>query len=145
MNRIKSIVLVGHENSGSSHLLRTILDNFPDVTFTLVITTGLYYRRTFIGSIWKLVKESSLLFCTMRFLELVHYRMVGHTMQHECKRRGIPVVTTADINSQKTITELKALHPDLLVSLYTMHIYQPEVLTVARFGAIGSHPSILPN
>jgi methionyl-tRNA formyltransferase len=145
MNRIKSIVLVGHENSGSAYLLRTILDSFPDVTFTLVITTGLYYRRTLMGSIWKLVKESSLLFCTMRFADLVHYRMVEHTMRSECKRRGIPVLTTADINSQKTITEIKALSADLLVSLNTMHIYRPEVLAVPRFGAIGSHPSILPS
>jgi folate-dependent phosphoribosylglycinamide formyltransferase PurN len=145
MNRIKSIVLVGHENSGSSYLLRTILDSFPDVTFTLVVTTGLYYRRTFTSSLWKLVRESSLLFCAMRFAELVRYRTAGRTMQRECKRRSVAVLTTADINSPSTIAELKGLNPDLLVSLYTMHIYRAEVLSVGRFGAIGSHPSILPN
>src|SRR5947207_11443428 len=107
MNRIKSIVLVGHENSGSLCLFRTILDSFPDVSFTLVITTGLYYRRTFLGSIWKLVKESSLLFCAVRFAQLMRYRMAGATMSRICKQRGISVITTGDINAQKTVAELK--------------------------------------
>ena len=145
MNRIKSIVLVGHENSGSLYLFRTILDSFPDVTFTLVVTTGLYYRRTFLGSIWKLVKESSLLFCAVRFAQLMRYRMAGATMSRVCKQRGIRVSTTRDINAQETIAEIKAISPDLLVSLYTMHIYGADVLAVPHFGAIGSHPSILPN
>ena len=145
MDRINSIVLVGHENSGSFHLFRKILDSFPQVTLTLVITTGLYYRRTFLGSIWKLVKESSILFCVVRFAELARYRIASATMRRECKRRGIRVITTRDINAPETIAELKAIGPDLLVSLYTMHIYRADVLAVPRFGAIGCHPSIFPN
>jgi folate-dependent phosphoribosylglycinamide formyltransferase PurN len=145
MERIKSIVVVGHENSGSFHLLKTVLDNFPEAAFTLVITTGLYYRRTLIGSIWKLLKESSVIFCGVRFAELLRYRLGRHTMRRECKRRGIRVITTRDINAPEIIAELKAVRPDLLVSIYTMHIYRGDVLAIPRFGAIGCHPSIFPN
>jgi methionyl-tRNA formyltransferase len=145
MHRITSIVIVGHENSGSFHLFHKILDSFPEVTFTLVITTGLYYRHTLIGSIWKLIRESSILFCTVRFAELTRYRISGATMRRECKRRGINVITSRDINAPETLAALKAISPDLLVSLYTMHIYRTEVLSVPRFGAVGVHPSIFPN
>ena len=145
MERIKTIVVVGHENSGSFHLFRTILNNFPEADFTLVVTTGLYYRRTLIGSIWKLLKESSVLFCAVRFAELVRYRLGRHTMRCECKRRGIRVITTRDINAPEIIAGLKVIRPDLLVSIYTMHIYRSDVLAIPRFGAIGCHPSIFPN
>jgi folate-dependent phosphoribosylglycinamide formyltransferase PurN len=145
MSRIKSIVLVAHDNSGSFALFKKIVDSFPNVTLTLVITTGLYYRRTLAGSIWKLIRESSILFCAVRFADMARYRMAGLTMRRECKRRGIRIITTNDINAPDTIAALKAMSPDLLVSLYTMHIYRAEVLAVPRFGTIGVHPSIFPN
>jgi methionyl-tRNA formyltransferase len=115
------------------------------VTWPLVITTGLFYRRSLLASLWKLAVESSLLFCFVRFLELVKHRLSGASMARECRRPGITTIITDDVNSPNMLAKLEALAPDLLVSLYTMHIYRKPVLGIPRFGAITSHPAILPN
>jgi hypothetical protein len=145
MRQINSVVLVGHENPGSLYLFRKIVENFPGVEFTVIKTTGLFYGKTILSSILKLVMKSSVLFCFVRFVDLVVFRLRGRSLARECRRLGIRIITTGDINSSNVIDQLKQIAPDLIVSMYTMHIYKQQILSVPRLGAITSHPSILPN
>ena len=145
MERLRSIVLIGHENSGSFHLFQTIVDAFPEVRFTVIVTEGIYYKKSFAASVFKLIRESSILFCAVRALDMLGYRLRGKSMTRECKKRGIGCFASRDINSPETLDQIRSVSPDLLVSLYTMHIYKGEILSIATHGAITSHPSILPH
>jgi folate-dependent phosphoribosylglycinamide formyltransferase PurN len=145
LNRIQRIVLVGHDNEGSAKLFRTIVDAFPDCKFLVVESRGLYYKQSFIGSVFKLLKEASWVFVFVRFLELVKHKLFGMTLSELAKQRGINVIHTYDINSDSTIGCLEDFKPDLLVSLFTMQIYKRRVIELPKYGSITSHPSILPN
>lgn len=145
LNNIRRIVLVGHDNEGSSRLFEVITNAFKGCDFLLVESRGLYYKKSFATSVIKLLKEASWLFVFIRFLELLRHKIFGNTLASLARMRDIPLIQTYDINSTKTIDQIEAFEPDLLVSLFTMQIYKNRVISIPKFGSITSHPSILPN
>jgi folate-dependent phosphoribosylglycinamide formyltransferase PurN len=144
VTKIKKIVFVGHDNEGSARLFDKIAGEFPRLEFLMVIGQGLYYRKSLLGSVIKLLREASWIFCAFRFIDLIRYRLTGETVTKKCRAKGIPVIFTRDINSQETIRKIQDFGPDLLISLFTMQIYQAPVLRVAKYGSITCHPSLLP-
>lgn len=142
-NRPK-ILLVGHDNYGSREIFDRIVTSNPEYQYELAVTTGLYYKRSFLASVIKLLKEASFVFCFRRFIDLLVYRFKGRTLETVARNRQIPVWKTDDINGVRAHSEIDRFDPDLLVSLFTMHIYREPTLNRPRMGSIGSHPSILP-
>lgn len=145
LTRIRRIVLVGHDNEGSARLFEIITSAFPECEFLLIESRGLYYKKSFIASVIKLLKEASWLFIFVRVLELLRQKFFGNTLSRLAQERRVPLISTYDINSDKTLGQLEAFAPDLLVSLFTMQIYKSRVIHLPTYGAITSHPSILPN
>jgi methionyl-tRNA formyltransferase len=146
MPEVRRILAVGHDNCGSRLLFERLLAYFPDVNFGLAITEGIYYRKSGLQSVLKLLRESSILFCGVRALDMLLYRLKGNTLARLIKT--LPLMCsfrTRDINDARSIQKIKQFEPDLIVSLYTMHIYREPTLALARLGGITSHPSILPN
>jgi folate-dependent phosphoribosylglycinamide formyltransferase PurN len=139
------IFLVGHDNSGSQDIFKSLLAAFPDATFELAITTGLYYRKTVFQSIVKMLKESSFIFCAARAIELFIHRLKAESLSAIAKAAGGPAFKTADINGADTLDRIRRFAPDMIVSLFTMHIYRAEILSIPRVAAISAHPSVLPN
>lgn len=145
MKKIKKIVLVGHDNKGSARLFEMILNAYPQLEFMLIIGEGLYYKKTFIYSVLKLLKEASWIFVLIRFYELVIFKIFGTSLEEVAKKNGVQVLKTWDINSPEIIGVLQKFAPDILVSLFTMQIYKSEIINLPKYGAITSHPSILPS
>ena len=56
---------------------------------------------------------------------------------------GIPYVTT-DINLPENVARLKEIAPDFLLSFYYRNMIKPQVLELARHGALNLHGSYLP-
>jgi methionyl-tRNA formyltransferase len=59
-------------------------------------------------------------------------------------RAAIPLIPTLDINSPATLAAVRALTPDLLVSIYFNQRLRRNVLAIAPRGAINLHPALLP-
>ena len=139
------MVLVGHDNFGSREIFSRIVDDHPQLDFLLLVTTGLYYRRSWLGSVFKLLREASWTFCARRWWELQKYRLKGDTLVRRAKARGIPMHVCDDVNGSAAHARIREFAPDLLVSMFTMHIYRRETLDLAKVASIGTHPSILPH
>ena len=58
-------------------------------------------------------------------------------------RNGIPYLTS-DINEPAGIDRLKEIAPDFILSFYYRNMIKPEVLDLARKGALNLHGSFLP-
>jgi folate-dependent phosphoribosylglycinamide formyltransferase PurN len=144
LNRIRKIALVGHDNEGSARLFEMITSAFPECEFLLIESKGLYYKKSFLSSVYKLLKEASWIFVFVRFLELVKHKIFGCTLKQLAYKKNIKSISTHDINSDIAIQQMLCFSPDLLVSLFTMQIYKNKVINLPTFGAISSHPSILP-
>jgi len=137
--------LVGHDNSGSQTIFKRLLEAFPDATFELAITSGLYYRKTAMQSILKMLRESSFIFCASRAIEMVLHRMRGESLSTIAAASNVPFFKTSDINGADELARIRKFSPDLIVSLYTMHIYRADILSIPKIAAISAHPSVLPN
>lgn len=122
-----------------------ICEAYPDLECQLIVTTGIYYKKSTLASILKLVRESSILFCAVRAIEMYLNKARGKTLLSAIRSKKIKHTLVDDINGPKAVHFAKEFAPDLLISLYTMHIYKDAILSVPYLGAINSHPSILPN
>lgn len=143
---MKTVLMVGHDNYGSREIFtRTVDENkSEEVRFILFITTGLYYKKSFVESIVKMLREASFLFCLMRFLESVFYMLKGDTLKKRALERNVDIFYIDDINSEKSHKIIKEQEVDLLVSMFTMQIYNQSTISKPTLGSIGTHPSILP-
>lgn len=53
-------------------------------------------------------------------------------------------IYTEDINNEETLTALRELKPDIVVSLYFNQILKAEAIQIASIATINMHPGILP-
>lgn len=143
--RVRKVLFCGHDSAGSLHMFDRICQAYPQLEKQVIITTGIYYRKSTIASIMKLVRESSILFCAVRALEMYWNKLRGRTLVKRVRADNLKHIFTDDINGPEAVGFAEDFAPDLLISLYTMHIYKKSILRIPALGAINSHPSILPN
>jgi methionyl-tRNA formyltransferase len=125
-------------------MARMIVSAFPDAEFQGIIATGLYYKKTNVQSIIKMLRECSVYFCLLRAIGIFFDKIKGRSLESFFKRSDISYIKSADINNPKTVEHVRALDADLLISLYTMHLYKEPLISTPRYGSINSHPSLLP-
>ena len=61
-----------------------------------------------------------------------------------CKKNGIHVIDTLDINASVTLTQLRELNPDYIFTLGWSQLFKEELLGLPHQYIVGSHPSPLP-
>lgn len=144
MNKINKIVVVGHNNSGSHRIARALISSFPEIKFLIIETTGIYYKKSFLNSICKLLRESSITFCAWRFFELIKFKLKNNGLRQLAEDNNFEYFKTSDINSSDSLDRIASFSPDLLSSLYTMHIYKNPVINIPRICSITAHPSKIP-
>jgi folate-dependent phosphoribosylglycinamide formyltransferase PurN len=142
---IKKVIFIGHDNFGSREIFTKMVKDHPEIKFLLIVTTGLYYKKKFIPSIIKLLKESSFLFSFNRFLELLKYKIKNDTLVKRAKNWGIKVFFTDDINGSDAHKVIRGFEPDVIYSSFTMHILKSSTIKLSKIATIGCHPSILPH
>ena len=60
------------------------------------------------------------------------------------RQAGLPVMAPESVNQREVVAELARLAPDFLFSFYFRDVLAPEVLRVAKRGALNLHGSLLP-
>jgi methionyl-tRNA formyltransferase len=70
--------------------------------------------------------------------------LVPARIKAEAQSRGVPVLQPESINDSESVAKLRALAPDVLVTVAYGQILSPEVLSIPKLGAINLHGSILP-
>ena len=61
-----------------------------------------------------------------------------------CRRRGIPVLRPRSINEPAFLEQLRALDPDVIVSISASQIFRKDILALPRHGCINVHSGMLP-
>lgn len=142
---IKKVIFIGHDNYGSREIFTKMVKDHPGIEFLLIVTTGLYYKKTFIQSIIKLLKEASFLFSFSRFLELLRYKFKKDSLISRAKKWGVKIYYTNDVNDANSNNVIKEFTPDVIYSSFTMHILKTNTIKLSKIATIGCHPSILPH
>jgi methionyl-tRNA formyltransferase len=66
------------------------------------------------------------------------------SVAERARAAGLPVLVPASINDPAVVRQLAAFAPDLILSIYFRQLLGPEVLALARRGALNLHGSLLP-
>jgi methionyl-tRNA formyltransferase len=57
---------------------------------------------------------------------------------------GLPIITPVSASEPAVIAQLQAIAPDFIFSFYYRHMLAPQVLSIAKRGALNMHGSLLP-
>ena len=93
----------------------------------------------------KLLKEASIAFVSSRFIEGVIFSLKGDTLKKSAADHKVKFILSKDVNGDETYNILNKFNPDVILSTFTMHILNKNVIRLPKFSTIGCHPSILPN
>ncbi len=142
---IDRVLFIAHDNEGSRHILRTLVEDHPHLEFLVMQTTGLYYRKSILHSLWKLLRESSFLFGVNRMIDLGLGRMKRNlSLSRYCRELDITLHKTLDINNEDSIKIMQGFNPDIIAVTFTMHIISEQVIRQAKIATLGVHPSLIP-
>ena len=141
----KKLFIICGDNRGSRIVLDEIgLGNLPfDVT--VILTQGIYYKRSFISSVWKIARESSLIFALDRFRDLTKFIISRNTVKTHALGLGFKVIDTYDVNSRLIIDMMRDQRPNKVYIFNSFHILGAELIASVPDGIVGFHPSLLPS
>ncbi len=73
-----------------------------------------------------------------------HEKIWFKTPSAAAQEHGVPVYTPDSVNTPEWIERIKALRPDLILSVYYRNMISTKVLDLAPLGAFNLHGSLLP-
>ena len=68
----------------------------------------------------------------------------GRSIEMQAARFGVPVIATRSVNDPEYIERLRALAPDVIVSVAAPEVFQPTLLSLPRLGCVNIHSGRLP-
>lgn len=71
-------------------------------------------------------------------------RLQGRSIEALAASAGVPIVTTQSVNQPKYLEQVRAIGPDVIVSVASPEIFKPELLAIPRLGCINMHSGRLP-
>lgn len=140
---VNKVIYIAHNNTGAAHILLKLREAFPDFDFTVIITSGLYYNKSYIGSIFNIIVNSSISFAFRRFFDL--FITTDKKLKEISKILDFQIIKTKDINSEKILNIINEIKPDLIISTFTMHVLEERIINSSKIATMGVHPSLLPS
>jgi len=150
------IVVMTYETLYSNYITQRLLEERGQEVVGLVSSTCLVYRRSFLGSLLYLLRRGSGEFLLRKGMETLAYRALllwlrlrGKkprvlSLKEMASRYSIPLLHSEDVNSPRAVAWIKALNPELLVSIYLNQWIGPELIEMPARGCINIHPALLP-
>ncbi len=71
-------------------------------------------------------------------------RLRGRSIEALAASAGVPIVATRSVNQPKYLEQVRAIAPDVIVSVASPEIFKPELLAIPRLGCINMHSGRLP-
>jgi methionyl-tRNA formyltransferase len=110
--------------------------------------SGITIDRPFHEPIWETMQRVRVLYGLWGFfrqgLRFVGARLCGRSIESLAASAGAPIVTTRSVNQPEFIEKVRAIAPDLIVSVAAPEIFKPALLGIPRLGCINMHSGRLP-
>lgn len=77
-------------------------------------------------------------------LRFINARLRGRSIESLARSAGVPLVRARSVNQPEYIDQVRAMAPDVIVSVAAPEVFKPELLKVPRLGCINIHSGRLP-
>jgi methionyl-tRNA formyltransferase len=109
---------------------------------------GITIDRAFHEPMWKTLRRMHGLYgwwgLFRQSLRFIDARLRGRSIASLARSTGVPVVRARSVNQPEYIAQVRAIAPDVIVSVAAPEVFKPEILGVPRLGCINVHSGRLP-
>jgi methionyl-tRNA formyltransferase len=77
-------------------------------------------------------------------LRFLYAKVCGRSIESLAVSAGVPLVATQSVNHPEYVKQVRAIAPDVIVSVAAPEIFKAQVLGLPRFGCINIHSGRLP-
>lgn len=109
---------------------------------------GITIERAFHEPIWKTLGRMHGFYgpwgTFRQGLRFIDARLRGRSIASLARSAGIPLVWARSVNQPEYIAQVRAMAPDVIVSVAAPEVFKPELLEVPRLGCINIHSGRLP-
>jgi methionyl-tRNA formyltransferase len=128
-----------------ARFFEVFLDEYPrDRIEVCAITVD----RAFHESLWRTGRRILRLYGAVDFVRLglrfAHHKLRGAGIDALARRAGIRILPTTSVNDEAYLDEVRALAPDVIVSVAAPEIFRRDILAAAPKGCINIHSGRLP-
>jgi methionyl-tRNA formyltransferase len=110
--------------------------------------SGITIDQPFHEPLWKTMRRVRVLYGFFGFfrqgLRFITARLRGRSIESLAVSARVPVVATQSVNQPEYIEQIRAIAPDVIVSVAAPEIFKPELLGIPRLGCINMHSGRLP-
>ena len=110
---------------------------------------GITIDRAFHEPMWRTLRRMYRFYGLWGFfrqgLRFMGARLRGRSIESLAGCAGVPVVRARSVNQPAYIAQVRAIAPDVIVSVAAPEIFKPELLGVPRCGCINVHSGRLPS
>jgi folate-dependent phosphoribosylglycinamide formyltransferase PurN len=150
MLMMKKIVVITNGNYFARIILEGLICHKLGSIKGILIVTGDYKGRTGLRAIWEIGKVTTFPYLVYKMVTQLAFTILQILyskskilVRNQGEKSGIPVCKVAKVNSDKAISWVKTLSPDLIVSVSCPQLIRCEMLEIAPL-AINIHSSLLP-
>jgi methionyl-tRNA formyltransferase len=109
---------------------------------------GLTVAKPFHEPLWKTARRMWRFYGTADFIKLfgrfAQAKLRGDSIEKLAAKHGIPCLPTNSVNAPAYVEQLRALEPDVIVSVAAPEIFRSGILSAARLCCINIHSGRLP-
>ena len=121
---------------------------FAELPRDRVDLVGVTVSRAFHEPLLKTARRVHRFYGTVDFLRLlpryILAKLGGQSIATLAEKRGFPLLSAASVNSQEYIDRVKALRPEMIVSVAAPEIFKSPLLSVASIGCLNIHSGKIP-
>lgn len=121
---------------------------FAELPRDRVDLVGVTVSRAFHEPLFKTARRVHRFYGTVDFLRLlpryILAKLGGQSIATLAEKRGFPLLPAASVNSQEYIDRVKALRPEMIVSVAAPEIFKSPLLSVASIGCLNIHSGKIP-
>jgi methionyl-tRNA formyltransferase len=121
-----------------------VLGGAPGRTQAIFVVPPLYKKQTTLAAAVRYARTFGLKDALQLTGRVLGTRLKGQSIAATCRRHGVPCEDIADVNAPEFLARLRAMAPDVLVSVSCPQIFRRPLIELAPLGVLNIHGAILP-
>jgi methionyl-tRNA formyltransferase len=143
--KLKVLIVTEDDPLYVARFFEVFLEEYPrDAIEICAITVD----RAFHESIWRTARRIMRMYGPVDFVRLgvrfAHRKLTGTGIDTLARRAGIRILPTTSVNDEAYLEQVKALAPDVIVSVAAPEIFRQGILAAAPKGCVNIHSGRLP-
>jgi len=121
-----------------------VLGGAPGHAQTVFVVPPLYRKQSPWAAAMRYARTFGLLDAARLTSQVIGTRLRGQSIARSCARHGVACEEIADVNAPEFLDRLRAMAPDLLISVSCPQIFKRPLIEIPPLGVLNIHGAILP-